>query len=106
MVLPSISSNENFGMVQLEAMLYKKPVIATKLESGASTIVDHGNTGYLVEPKSVSELTQALKSLIEDELLAQRMGENGHELFLNKYTFEQMIKSHQLIYEKVLNQST
>jgi len=102
LVLPSISNNENFGMVQLEAMIYSKPVIATSLPSGASTIVKHGRTGYLAEPKSSTQLCKYLTKILTLPDHGRELGENGFERFNEVYTYQKMIQGHLNLYKKVL----
>lgn len=58
MVLPSLYG-EGLPMVVLEAMAAGVPVIASHVE-GASAAVEHRRSGILVEPGSVSQLTDAI----------------------------------------------
>jgi rhamnosyl/mannosyltransferase len=43
--LPSVTRQEAFGMVQLEAMLCGHPVVSTKLETGTSWVNQHERDG-------------------------------------------------------------
>ena len=60
LVLPSVSRQEAFGMVQLEAMLCGHPVISTELQTGTSWVNQHERTGLVVKPGNVGELRDAL----------------------------------------------
>ena len=62
----------------LEAMAMRLPVVSTR-QTALPELVDHGNTGFLVEPKDPQALYDALKCLIDDEELRKRMGTAGRE---------------------------
>jgi phosphatidylinositol alpha-mannosyltransferase len=53
-----------------------KPIVATSNEGYASVVTD-GKEGLLVPPKNTKALAEALKTLIEDERLRKKFGENG-----------------------------
>lgn len=103
-ILPSISKNENFGMVQLEAMAHKLPLIITNIKSGVPTVSIPGKTSYLVEPRNTKELTEAIKKIVEKPDYSIRMGLEGYKLFHEKYTYESMINGHIKSYQEVLSE--
>jgi len=97
MVVPS--EWEPFGIVSLEAMAMKKPVVAFDVD-GIPEIIVHGNTGILVEHRNVDALVHALVALAEDPPARERMGESGRErveeIFDSRATarnFEQIYQS-------------
>jgi glycosyltransferase involved in cell wall biosynthesis len=73
-VLPSLG--ECFGIASVEAMAANLPVVATAV-GGAGDIVDHGTTGFLIQPNSSRELSEALDRLIGDAQLRRWMGRAG-----------------------------
>lgn len=75
---------EGFGIVYLEAALFGLPVVATR-QPGVDEAVIDGQTGILVEDK-ISDLTSALKKLIDDPSGRQRLGQAGHERVLREFT--------------------
>lgn len=79
-------SNEHFGIVPLEAMYYRKPVIAVNSGGPTETIVNEG-TGFLCEPNSQA-FAVAMSKLIENPDMCERMGEAGLKRFESKFSFD------------------
>ena len=68
LVLPSVSRNEAYGIVQIEAMAFGLPVISTRIiGSGVDWVNENGVTGYVVPIKDANSLSQALLKLSSDE---------------------------------------
>lgn len=76
-VLPSITPNEAFGLVQVEAMACGKPVVSCDLKSGVPWVNQNEVTGLVVPPADSEALAIALKRLLQDALLRSRLGEAG-----------------------------
>jgi colanic acid/amylovoran biosynthesis glycosyltransferase len=87
-VLPSIIDPErgmdNLPTVIMEAMATALPVVSTNI-GGIPEMVIENETGFLLEPADASALADAIEKVIDDRLLAQRLGHAGyqraHELF-------------------------
>ncbi|MDP9173943.1 MAG: glycosyltransferase family 4 protein [Planctomycetota bacterium] len=73
-VLPS--RHEAMGIVSLEAMAARKPVVASRVGGVPEVVVD-GETGILVEPDSVTGFAAAIISLLGDPQRRQSMGMAG-----------------------------
>jgi glycosyltransferase involved in cell wall biosynthesis len=86
-VFPTYYHNETFGLVNLEAMQFRLPIISTR-EGGIPDVVDDGISGFLIEPKNSSALANKLEILINDPKLRSAMGEAGHQRYLKKFTLE------------------
>jgi glycosyltransferase involved in cell wall biosynthesis len=91
LVLPSVTSGETFGMVQLEAMALGKPLIASDLPTGVAEICRPEKTGLLVEPRSVSSLAAALGRCLYDDDLVADWGKQARKVFVQEYTRDMMI---------------
>ena len=78
---------EPFGLVTVEAMANKKPVIGTNI-GGTVEIIDDNNTGILIPPSDPHSMADAILYLLENEDLRNQMGRNGYLRFLEKFEFE------------------
>jgi len=85
-VLPS--RFETFGIVILEAMACKKPVVATTA-GGIPEIIENGQNGILVEPNDPKGLAEALVKLLKDESLQRITAMNGYATVRERFTFEE-----------------
>jgi len=98
-VMPSW--DEAFGVVYIEAMSQGKPVIGSRGEGIADTVTE-GETGFLVDPRNVDELTEKIRLLIEDAELAARVGAAGRDLVLREFTWQKNVDRLLEIYHEVL----
>ncbi|MBC7957197.1 MAG: glycosyltransferase family 4 protein [Cytophagales bacterium] len=88
-VLPCVwaADGDVDGLPQMimEAMACGLPAISTRLV-GIPDLIQHEDTGLLVEPKSPAQLADAMARLMHDAALAARLSENGQRLL--KQTFD------------------
>lgn len=101
-VLPSIAKSEAFGLVQLEAMAYGKPVINTNLPSGVPEISINGITGLTVEPGNKCELRNAMRWLAEHPRERCEMGNAARKRLDSNYTMDVMLNRMMELYESLL----
>ncbi|WP_324722709.1 glycosyltransferase [Lelliottia sp. JS-SCA-14] len=80
--LPSIMKSEAFGVVQIEAMSFAKPVIATNITgSGTSWVNKHDSSGLNVEIMDSQQIADAVKKITIDPLLYQRYSVDAKRRF-------------------------
>ena len=88
--LPSVTSAEAFGIVQVEAMASGRPVVSTRLNNGVDFVNEHGKTGLTVQPRDPVALAAALLELLNDEAKARMMGAAGQIKAANEYSAGKM----------------
>jgi glycosyltransferase involved in cell wall biosynthesis len=105
-VLPAIvdtrGDTEGLGVVLLEAMSYRVPVIASNL-GGITDIVRDGETGLLVPPADVAALGAALERLAADAGLAKRLSEAGHRMVGERFSWPAILARWQACYAAALD---
>jgi glycosyltransferase involved in cell wall biosynthesis len=87
LVLPSINSNEAFGIVLIEAMACGTPVIASDLP-GVRTVFENEKSGLLVEPKNIEGLKNKIELILQDQEKQKKMSTEAHKLVLARYKEE------------------
>ena len=88
-IVPS-TEPEPFGLVAVEAMMAKKPVIGSN-HGGLKEIIVNGETGFLVEPKDINALKSAVEQLIKNPSLRKSMGEKGYLRAIVEFSEEKYV---------------
>ncbi len=100
-VLPSIARSEAFGLVQIEAMSYAKPVINTNLKSGVPYVSVHGKTGLTVEPENVQELADAMNWMVKHPKEREEMGARAKQRVKEEYQITGMLEKTLGVYREL-----
>jgi glycosyltransferase involved in cell wall biosynthesis len=99
-IVPS-TEPEPFGMVVIEAMLAKKPVIASN-HGGPTEIVIENETGFLFEPNNEIALANTISKLIENPKLRKEFGENGYQRVLKTFSLEGHVNHFEKIFQELV----
>lgn len=86
-VLPTLVP-EAFGLALCEAMFCQTAVISNTL-GAQKEIIEHGQSGILLDTPSVQALSDALESLIRHPELKQKLAENGRKTVASRFTVRQ-----------------
>lgn len=81
------SRTDSFGIVYLEAWLYKKPVIGARAW-GVSDVIEHGQDGLLVPFGDVPALAEAIAYLLDHPAERVAMGTRGERKVYQFHTWE------------------
>jgi len=85
----------------LEAMACGLPCVATRV-SGSEDIIADGVNGLLVEPEQPAEMAQALRRILEDTELAQRLGREGRATVVRDYQLITIVEQCLELYRRLL----
>ena len=88
LVVPS-QSYESFGLVIVEAMAMRVPVVATRV-GGIPEAISNGQGGFLVDPDDINGFAGHIKIIIEDSALRAEVGELGFKQYATKFTSDRM----------------
>ena len=103
LVLPSLNRGEAFGLVLLEAMRARLPVIASAIPgSGIGEVVVDGETGILVTPGDAAALAAAIGRL-DDPALRRRLGADGRRRWETQFTLERAAQRWLALYDDLLH---
>jgi glycosyltransferase involved in cell wall biosynthesis len=102
LVLSSIQ--EGLPNVVLEAMAAGLPVVATDV-GGLSEVVQQGETGWLVAPKDVPALADAISHLLAHDEVRTAFGQAGRKRVEQRFSLAAMIQQHEDMFLRLLNGS-
>ncbi|MEM2912012.1 MAG: glycosyltransferase family 4 protein [Candidatus Bathyarchaeia archaeon] len=100
-VVPSLF--EPFGIVALEAMAAKSPVVVSD-SGGLSEIVEHDITGVKVYPDNPDSLTWGVTRVLLDEKYANWLRENAYKKVKENFSWEKISQQTKNVYKNVLNE--
>lgn len=103
LVVPS--QREGFGIVALEAMACRKPVVATAV-GGLPEVVSDGITGLLVKERTPEAMAAAMLRLLGDPQLALQLGRAGRQVAESRFTWEAVARRYEEVFQSFLRPAT
>lgn len=103
-VAPSVW-DEPLGLVILESMSCKTPVVVTR-KGGIPLAVKEGYNGYFVRPRNSSEIVEKVNKLLDNESLRIKMGQNARDSVVKKFDWELIAQKFEWFYEKYAKKPT
>ncbi|KPF64342.1 hypothetical protein IP69_18375 [Bosea sp. AAP35] len=100
-VLPSVLE-EGFPTASMEAQAAGLPIVASDIGGTGETLVP-GVTGFLCPPGNAAALAAALRPLLLDTRLRQRMGNAARRRVAEDFTLEGMLVKIEALYRSVLD---
>ncbi len=94
------SVSEGFPYVAIEAMMCRRPVVATDVGGVGEAV---GATGRMVEARNPGQLSDALSELLEDVPLRRTLGAGARERALDLFTLDRMYAGYRDLYAELAN---
>jgi glycosyltransferase involved in cell wall biosynthesis len=91
------SAYEGMPNAVMEAMACGIPVVASDI-SGNRDLVIHGETGYLVPIGDRAAMARHTNRLLDDAVLAARLGEAGRQRVLTEFSVSKLIERYRELY--------
>jgi glycosyltransferase involved in cell wall biosynthesis len=99
-IVPSLY--EGFSLPAIEAMSCGVPVVATTGGALPEVVGVSGETGLLVEPNDPDALVNAIRRLLDDEQLRDRLGAAGRERVIARFTWQVTARGTAACYDAIL----
>lgn len=99
-VVPS-TEPEPFGLVAVEAMRQKKPVIAAA-HGGLLEVVEHEKTGILFSPGDTQAFADSIQQLVRNPDQRIKMGKAGYERYKEKFSESRFLKEFERLYDHII----
>ena len=84
----------------MEAMYLQIPVVSTNI-SGIPELIENGKEGFLVEPKNVEQLANAIKILLQDEDMRTKMGKSGRKKIEEKFNIQKEVEKLERVWNEI-----
>lgn len=94
------SHMETQGLVVLEALLMKRPVVFSEYGPGPETIT-HGEDGLLCDVYDPNDISAKIITILNDPIRAQKMGNLGRRRVLEKFEKSKIVSQNLAFYKKI-----
>jgi glycogen(starch) synthase len=101
LVVPS-RWQEPFGLIAIEAAFLAKPIVAARV-GGLPEIIEHEQSGLLIDPENSSALADAIVYLVTHPDAARRLGEAARSRAQRLFAWERYVDAHDALYRKLVS---
>ena len=96
---------EAMSIVVLEAMAAGKPMVVTRVGENPHVVID-GETGLTVPPANPEAMASALRRLLRDKDLRQRLGHAARQRYEAMFTTQHMITAYEDLYRELASDAS
>jgi glycosyltransferase involved in cell wall biosynthesis len=98
-ILVHCSLREGLARTLPQGLLAGKPVVSFDVD-GAKEVVNK-DTGRLIEPKNIEQLTAACAELLGDKVLCEKLGSHGRESVKTRFAPDTMVDTIESVYRRL-----
>lgn len=91
---------EGLPLTPIEAYSVGRAIVATRVD-GTPEIVRDGVDGYLIDPKSLEQIAEAVCKVIENDEKREKMEMNAKERYVKEFSFAQLAEKYSRFYEEL-----
>jgi glycosyltransferase involved in cell wall biosynthesis len=91
---------EGFGVPIIEAMASARPVVGFDIPP-VNELVENGRTGILVQLGNVEKLAEAVRIILDDESLWEKMCISAREEAVKRFSIDEIVHAHLKLYEEI-----
>lgn len=99
------SLKEGFSNTVIESMAAGLPMVATDVGGNAEAVA-HGRSGFIVPPKDINAIADAIIKVLKDDNLAKSMGQEARRRAVELFSLQKMIKDVEELYLELWEQKT
>ncbi len=92
---------ETFGLVLIESLAMRVPVIGTE-NGGVPEIIENGVNGFMFEPDNAAELAERIMKLLGDSELRKQMGKRGQKIVNEKFDIDKKITEYERLFADLI----
>lgn len=100
-ILVHTSLREGLARTLPQALIAGKPVVSYDIDGAREVVIPH-ETGFLLQPQSQDDLSDALIQLVENSELRNRFGQTGRQRVTPQFCHEHMTKRIRRLYQQIL----
>lgn len=96
-----LSNWEGFGLVLIEYMLYRKPIIATRVDA-IPELVEHGINGFTADVHDTNKVTEYIMTYVHNHNLVEEYVEKSFIKVTQQFNIERVVSEHEMLFEEIL----
>jgi len=97
---------ESFGNTLLEGLANGLPIIGGKEAGAVPWVLNEGENGLLVDVTSSEEMYKALKRLMDDVILFEKLSSEGIDYIIQNFTNDKILDKYLEIYHQIIKNKT